>query len=240
MGSSQEYSPTNSNRKPDLFDQAEQAAFRHVVANLNEMPYCDRADLEQAAASYFWQSIHNSGTAHLFRAAYIERKAATWAAWWNQKHLASRTRRPHTKYTPAQAARGRRVALIRKRGATDWTALRAQLARDRGDKLAAIAGELGCSLRTASRLSKRLFPRIVGAVLSCYYGWTHGKSSAVGTWEIKAMGNSKESLPCGIFDQGRALPRLAGDGIDGESGESERIGAAIPDILRGLWAAQLL
>ena len=192
MGSSQEYSPTNSNRKPDLFDQAEQAAFRHVVANLNEMPYCDRADLEQAAASYFWQSIHNSGTAHLFRAAYIERKAATWAAWWNQKHLASRTRRPHTKYTPAQAARGRRVALIRKRGATDWTALRAQLARERGDKLAAIAGELGCSLRTASRLSKRLFPRIVGAVLSCYYGWTHGKSSTVGTSEIKAMGNSKE------------------------------------------------
>ena len=110
MGSSQEYSPTNSNRKPNLFDQAEQAAFRHVVANLNEMPYCDRADLEQAAASYFWQSIHNSGTAHLFRAAYIERKAAKWAAWWNQKHLASRTRRPHTKYTAsasgARAARG--------------------------------------------------------------------------------------------------------------------------------------
>ena len=179
------------------------------MANLNEMPYCDRADLEQAAASYFWQSIHNSGTAHLFRAAYIERKAAKWAAWWNQKHLASRTRRPHTKYTPAQAARGRQVALIRKRGATDWTALRAQLARERGDKLAAIAGELGCSLRTASRLSKRLFPRIVGAVLSCYYGWTHGKSFAVGTSEIKAMGNSKEPLPCGRFDPGRAAPRPA-------------------------------
>ena len=76
--------------------------------------------------------------------------------------------------------------------------------------------------------------------LVCFYGWTHGKSSAVGTWEIKAMGNSKEPLPCGIFDQGRALPRPAGDGIDGESGESERIGAAIPDILRGLWAAQPL
>ena len=54
MGSSQEYSPTNSNRKPDLFDQAEQAAFRHVVANLCAMPFCSRADLEQAAASYFY------------------------------------------------------------------------------------------------------------------------------------------------------------------------------------------
>ena len=54
------------------------------------------------------------------------------------------------------------------------------------------------------------------------------------------MGNSKEPLPCGIFDPGRAAPRSAGDGIDGESDESERIGAAIPDILRGLWAAQPL
>ena len=240
MGSSQEYSPTNSNRKPDLFDQAEQAAFRHVNANLCAMPFCSRADLEQAAKSYFYASVNESGAGHLFREAYVEGKAATWAAWWFRKHRDRRTPRPHTKYTPAQAARGRRVALIRKRGATDWTALRAQLARERGDKLAAIAGELGCSLRTASRLSKRLFPRIVGAVLSCFYGWTHGKSSAVGTSEIKAMGNGKEPLPCGRFDQGRAAPRPAGDRIDGESDESERIGAAIPDILRGLWAAQPL
>ena len=59
MGSSQEYSPTNSNRKPDLFDQAEQAAFRHVVANLCAMPFCSRADLEQAAKSYFWRASTN-------------------------------------------------------------------------------------------------------------------------------------------------------------------------------------
>ena len=139
MGSSQEYSPTNSNRKPDLFDQAEQAAFRHVNANLCAMPFCSRADLEQAAKSYFYASVNESGAGHLFREAYVEGKAATWAAWWFRKHRDRRTPRPHTKYTPAQAARGRRVALIRKRGATDWTALRAQLARDRGDKLAAIA-----------------------------------------------------------------------------------------------------
>ena len=108
MGSSQEYSPTNSNRKPNLFDQAEQAAFRHVVANLNEMPYCDRADLEQAAASYFWQSIHNSGTAHLFRAAYIERKAATWAAWWFRKHRPPNTETAHQVQRSASGARAAR------------------------------------------------------------------------------------------------------------------------------------
>ena len=240
MGSSQEYSPTNSNRKPESFRPSGTSGLSARRANLRDMPFCSRADLEQAAFSYFYANQRMPVQAHLFREEYVERKAATWAAWWFRKHRDRRTPRPHTKYTAAQAARGRRVALIRKRGATDWTALRAQLARDRGDKLAAIAGELGCSLRTASRLSKRLFPRIVGAVLSCYYGWTHGKSSAVGTWEIKAMGNSKEPLPCGRFDPGRAVPRPAGDGIDGESGEIERIGAAIPDILRGLWAAQPL
>ena len=240
MGQPPRCTRTPPNSKPELFDQAERVAFRHVGQALRDMAFCSLPDLEQAAFSYFWQSIQNSGAAHLFREAYARRKAATWAAWWYRKHRDRRTPRPHTKYTPAQAARGRRVALIRKRGATDWTALRAQLARDRGDKLAAIAGELGCSLRTASRLSKRLFPRIVGVVLSCYYGWTHGKSSAVGTSEIKAMGNGKEPLPCGRFDQGRAVPRPASDGIDGESDEIERIGAAIPDILRGLWAAQPL
>ena len=234
MGQPPRCTRTPSKSKSD-FDQAERVAFQHVREQLAHMAGCGLEDLEQAAFSYLVQSLNASGIQ--VREQWARGKAATWATWWNQKHLASRTRRPHTKYTPAQAARGRRVALIRKRGATDWTALRAQLARDRGDKLAAIAGELGCSLRTASRLSKRLFPRIVGAVLSCYYGWTHGKSSAVGTWEIKAMGNGKEPLPCGRFDQGRALPRPAGDGIDGES---ERIGAAIPDILRGLWAAQPL
>ena len=238
MGQPPRCTRTPSKSKPEQFDQAERVAFQHVGQALRDMPFCSLPDLEQAAFSYLCESLRGSGVA--VREEYARRKAATWAAWWFRKHRDRRTPRPHTKYTAAQAARGRRVALIRKRGATDWTALRAQLARDRGDKLAAIAGELGCSLRTASRLSKRLFPRIVGAVLSCYYGWTHGKSSAVGTSEIKAMGNSKEPLPCGRFDQGRAAPRPAGDGIDGESGESERIGAAIPDILRGLWAAQPL
>ena len=210
------------------------------------MPFCELADLAQAAKSYFYASVNASGAGHLFREAYVEAKAERLAAWWYRKHRDRRTPRPHSQYRAEQAVRGRQVALIRKRAArrkraaTDWQALRAQLARDRGDMLAQIAGELGCSLRTVSRLTKRQFPRIVGAVLSCFYGWPHGKSSAVGTWDIKAMGNGKELLPCGRFDQGRALPRPAGDGIDGESDEIDRLGAAIPDILRGLWAAQPL
>ena len=106
MGSSQEYSPTNSNRKDDFFDQAEQAAFQHVNANLRDMPYCDRGDLEQAAKSYFFQSVNASGAGHLFREAYVEGKAATWAAWWFRKHRDRRTPRPHSLYSIDQARRG--------------------------------------------------------------------------------------------------------------------------------------
>ena len=70
----------------------------------------------------------------LFREAYVEEKAQPVES----KATASRTPRPHTKYTPAQAARGRQVALIRKKGATDLRAAAAnagpgrQADRDRG------------------------------------------------------------------------------------------------------------
>ena len=232
MGQSQEYNPTESSRKDDLFSQAEKQHFQHVVEALRGMPYCSEADLCQAAKSYFYQSAQANGTADLFREAYVEAKAQRIAKWWNEKHTASRTPRPHTQYTPAQALRGRQVAAIRKKGRADWLSLRAQLLRDRGAKLSAIAGELGCTVRTVSRLTKRQFPKLVGVVLAAFYGWTHRKSSCCSTSEIEDVG-PKESLRRVHIDQAR---RPAGEQID----EIDRLGAAIPDLLRGHWAAQPL
>ena len=108
MGHSQKYSSTHLDRNNDPRAQAERAAFQHVNANLRDMPYCELGDLQQAAVSYFWQSVRGNGAAHLFREEYVQRKADRLGAWWDQKHTASRTPRPHTQYTPAQAARGGR------------------------------------------------------------------------------------------------------------------------------------
>ena len=228
MGSSQICNSDTADRKAEV----EQVAFQHVNSHLENMVFCSEADLAQAAKSYFYQSVRTSGAGHLFREAYVEAKAQRIAKWWNEKHTASRTPRPHTKYTPAQALRGRQVAAIRKKGRADWLSLRAQLLRDRGAKLSAIAGELGCTVRTVSRLTKRQFPKLVGVVLAAFYGWTHRKSSCCSTPEIEDLG-PKESLRRVHIDQAR-WP--AGEQID----EIDRLGAAIPDILRGLWAAEPL
>ena len=236
MGSSQEYSPTNSNRKDDFFDQAEQAAFQHVNANLRDMPYCDRGDLEQAAKSYFFQSVNASGAGHLFREAYVEGKAATWAAWWFRKHRDRRTPRPHSLYSIDQARRGGKTSAIRKKGEANWRALRAQIQRAKGDQLAQIAGELGCEIRTVSNLIKRLFPRIMGVILGHLFRWKHSKSSCLATPDIEVI-DRKEPLLCfhveGVQVGERPAERVQVDEID-------RLGPQIGNILRELWAAQPL
>ena len=131
------------------------------------------------------------------------------------------------------------MALIRKRGRADWMGLQVQLMRWQGGKVAQIAGRFGCSERSVFRLSKRRFPKLVLAILGQALHLTHGKSSCLATSDIEAI-DRKELLPCGRFDQEDGAGRPAGDGIDGASGQVERIGAAIPDILRELWAAQPL
>ena len=75
MGHSQKYSSTHLDRNNDPRAQAERAAFQHVNANLRDMPYCELGDLQQAAVSYFWQSVRGNGAAHLFREEYVQRKA---------------------------------------------------------------------------------------------------------------------------------------------------------------------
>ena len=239
MGQPPRCTRTPPNSKPDLFDQAEQAAFQHVNANLNEMRFCSEADLCQAAKSYFFQSARASGAASLFSEEYVRVKAARLGAWWNQKHTANRTRRPHTKYSAAQAARGRHVAAIRKRSRADWTGLQVQLMRRQGGKLAAIAGELGCTIRTISNLSKRLFPKIVGVVLSHYFGWKHRSSSAVRTPHKQDVSKG-EKLPRFQLAGRPAVKQPAVQWIDGEIDDLEAIGLAIPDLLRSHWAAQPL
>ena len=121
--------------------------------------------------------------------------------------------------------------MMRKKGRTDWTALRAQLARQKGGKLAEIAEQLGCSLRTVSRLTKRQFPRIVGVVLSHFFGWTHGKSSCGSAPEIQGV-DPKEPLPRVHIDQQPASKSPDERCIDPLDAQ----GAMIPDLLRALWA----
>ena len=165
MGTTLICNGSTTDRKPDLFAQAESVAFQHVNSALRDMPFCDRGDLCQAAKGYFFESVRASGAAHLFREEYVERKAERLGAWWHTKHTASNTKRPHTKYTPAQALRGRQVAAMRKRNRNNWLALQVQLFRQGGGKVAEVAEQFGCSTRNIFKLSRRKFPRIVLVVL---------------------------------------------------------------------------
>lgn len=230
-GQSQTYlsSATNATTKSKTeFDQAERMAFEYCKAMLRGMAGCSLPDLEQAAYSYLCQSFRDSGIE--VGETWSRAKASKWAEWWHTRHTASRTTRPHSEYSAAQALRGRQVAAIRKKSRADWTALQAQLARHQGGKVAEIAGRFGCSERSVFRLSKRRFPKLVLVILGQALNLTHGKSSVVATSDIQAI-DSKEQLRRGRVP---ADPRPAGEQID----EIDRLGAAIPDLLRGWWAAQ--
>ena len=231
MGYSQKYSSTHLDRNNDPRAQAERAAFQHVNASLRDMPYCEPGR-PRASGRVLLLAIRPRqwGGASVPRGIRPAQGGSRIGEWWDQKHTASAgRRRPHTQYTPAQAARGRQVALMRKKGRTDWTALRAQLARQKGGKLAEIAEQLGCSLRTVSRLTKRQFPRIVGVVLSHFFGWTHGKSSCGSAPEIQGV-DPKESLPRVHIDQQPASKSPDERCIDPLDAQ----GAMIPDLLRAL------
>ena len=222
----------------DRKGEVEQVAFLHVSNNLQNMAFCSLYDLAQAAKSYFFQSVHASGASGMFSERYVEEKAARLAAWWHQKHTASNSKRPHTRYNAAQAARGRHVAAIRKRARADWTALQVQLRRDRGGTLAQIAEELGCTVRTISNLSKRKFSKIVGLVLDHLFRWNHRTSSAVNTQKQDVP--KLEKLRRFHVEAVPVVERPAGEGIDGGIDDLEAIGLAIPDLLRSHWAAQPL
>lgn len=179
---------TNSN-----FSEAEKLAFDRASQALSAMPFASLADLEQAATSYYAEGFRLAGVS--VSGEYVQRKGAKLAAWWHTKHTASRQVRPHTKYSASQALRGRQVAAIRKRGRTNWTALRVQLERDRGAKVAEVAGELGCSTRQIYKLSRRRFPRLVLVVLVLALGGVNvPKSSVRFPSEFQGI-NQKEHLP---------------------------------------------
>ena len=243
MGTSPICTTTTTNSKPNLFDQAESVAFQHVNANLRDMPGCCLGDLAQAAKSYFFESVRASGAAHLFREEYVERKAERSAAWWYRKHRDIRTPRPHSKYSPAQALRGRQVSAIRKASRNDWQALRVQLARQGGAKVAEVAEILGCSARFVYKLSKRKFSPLLVAVLLAALGLNDPKSSVGVTPDLTTGRNLKEELRSFSLDED-AGPVTAVNGFDGAetdgTDEIDRLGLAIPDLLQAHWAAQPL
>ena len=200
MGRYPKNSQTQQHNTSAEFAEIERGAFVHVGEHLAAMPGCGLYDLESAAASYL--SLYLGAQGFPMRREWIERKAAKWAAWWDAKHTAARRPRPHTRYSRDQAKRGRQVAAWRKTNRTNWQALQAQLARDRGATVAEVAGELGCSRRYVFQLSKRLFPRLVVAVLVLALGGVNDpKSSALPTPEIQDIG-TKEVLGSFTFDGG--------------------------------------
>ena len=229
MGSSQICNSDTADRKAEV----EQVAFQHVNSHLENMVFCSEADLAQAAKSYFYQSVRTSGAGHLFREAYVEAKAQRIAKWWNEKHTASRTPRPHTLYTPAQAARGRAVASMRKRNRNNWQALQVQLIRQGGGKVAEVAEQFGCTTRNIYKLSKRRFPKLVAVVLALALGVNVPKSSVGFLSQNQGM-DQKETLRPFTFDEGTpAHPPPLGNSVD-----LDAIAAAIPDLIRSHWAAQ--
>ena len=218
------------------FSAVERRAFDHVGEHLANMPLCSLWDLESAAASYLSQYLGAQGVA--VRREWIERKAAKWGAWWFAKHTARRTTRPHSQYSAAQALRGRTVAAIRKRGRTDWQALRAQLARASGGTVAEVAAALDCSRRWVFQLSRRRFSRLVLAALVLALGGVNvPKGSAVATSEIQGI-DQKELLPAFTIDEGGDQIRPEVAGVVSTIGEIERLGPLIGDLLRAHLVAQ--
>ena len=215
------------------FEQAEQAAFEHVKVALRDMPLCELADLEQAAFSYAAQSFASSGIP--VRENYLRAKASTWAAWWFRKHGDNRTPRPHSKYSPAQALRGRVVSQYRRGAQADVAALLAQIAAGRGDKAGQIAAGIGRTVQHTRRLMRRTFS---GLLVSIICG-TFGKSSAV-SLAVNHGIDLQEQSPNVRIDEGGGDKGPEVAGAVATIGEIERLGPIVCDILRGHWAAQSL
>ena len=238
MGQSQSYTPNgvHATTTTTNFEQAEQAAFEHVKEALRDMRFCCREDLEQAAFSYYAEGLRLAGVQ--FREEYARRKAARFADWWDQKHSASRTPRPHTKYSESQALRGRQVAAMRKTNRNDWTALQVQLARQGGVKVAEVAELVGCSARNIYKLSRRRFPRLVALVLALALGVNVGNSSGGKALPQRLVDTPKEGLRSGTLAPSTAAKLPAHPRPVGKIDDLDAIAAAIPDLLRGHWASQ--
>ena len=230
MGLSQSYDSPTQDSNRELFDQAESVAFQHVNANLRGMPGCCLGDLCQAAKSYFFQSVRASGVAHLFREEYVELKAERLAVWWHRKHRDIRTPRPHSKYTPAQAARGHKVSRFRRGARADVDALRAQILRAEGVKVAEIAAAIDKTTQHTRRLLRRTFSKVLVLVLV----GTFAKNSVLPLPNFDGDRDQTEFLANVPLGAERTSETPAARCID----EIEAIGAAIPEILKGYWAAQ--
>ena len=234
MGRPTQFTDLPNNNTSADFAEVERRAFDYVGQALGNMAGCGAEDLAQAAFSYAVQSFASSGI--LVRESYLRAKAAKWAAWWHTKHTASRTKRPHTKYSKAQALRGRVVSEIRRGTQSEVLALRTQLAALRGETSAQIADGIGRTARQVRRLASRNFSALLVSII-CR---TFGKSSAVFSKSLTAedrqgrlanvrLGSARGQNPAGTAED------VAGLAVDG--GEIERLGPQIAELLRAHWAA---
>lgn len=227
MGHSQICGQSTNNNNNNFY-QAERRAFDRVREALAAMPFAGRADLRQAAFSYLVQSLGAQGVA--VREEWARGKAEKWASWWARKHQDRRRPGPHTRYSRAQAVRGHRVSRYRRGARADVDALRAQILRAEGVKVAEIAAEIDKTTQHTRRLLRRTFSKVLVLALV----GTFAKSSMLSLPNFDGDRDQTELLANVPLGAERTPATPAARCID----EIEAIGAAIPEILKGYWAAQ--
>ena len=159
------------------FSAAEQAAFRKVGSYLKTLGTGDLAVLHEAAARLLTESLQAHGFTP--RPAWVQKKASRWSAWWSAR-FARCPPRPHTQYTPEQAARGRQVSLQRRSAKADMRACRAQWAAEQGYSTEEIAASLGLSKQHTRHLFKRRVCPLFAQFYCQIFMGRFGKSSCVG------------------------------------------------------------
>ena len=193
-------------------------------------------DIAEAAHAKAIAIATAQGTRSVLSDARLWNLCQRGAAWWVQNPLAARYRkRPHTKYSPEMAKRGRDRSLARRQRDAMRRAYFAQDWNAKGIPLARIAGRLGVTVRTVRNLLSRY--------VSPWFGMSgkFGKDSLPSTYP-KSQGTGTERIPdFPVADCERnfpdTLPRderknAAQRGLDSEV---DRLGEMIPELLREHW-----
>ena len=128
------------------------------------------------------------------------------------------------------AARGRVVSQLRRGARADVDGLLVQLQAEKGAKLSEIADGIGRTVQHTRRLLKRKFSKLLVLVII----GTFGNGSAGFSPKIDTAEDIKEGLPNVRLSDVSPVSSVS----VGKMAEIEAMGAAIPDLLRGHWAAQ--
>jgi len=193
-------------------------------------------DIAEAAHAKAIAIATAQGTRPLLSDARLWNLCQRGATWWVQNPLAARYRkRPHTKYSPEVAAKGRERSLARRQQDATRRAYFAQDWAAKGLSLARIAGRLGVTVRTVRNLLSRY--------VSPWFGMAgkFGKDSVSYPYR-NCQGTDTERIPdFPVDDCERNFPdTIPRDGRKNAAqrcldSEVDRLGEMIPELLREHW-----